>query len=102
MEYCEKSVGFDESSICNIVMKIRLINCGWLKLKEMDSYEWKCLIWALWKEYIVLFDFHSVHSYVTHLLHFGHHLEYNSLYMLTCVCISMGESLAVDRMYLSS
>jgi len=68
----------------------------------MESYEWKCLIWALWREYIVLIDIGSVHSYVTHLLRFGHDLEYNSLYMRTYVSIYMGEFLVVDRMYRSS
>ena len=47
IEYCEKYVGFDESSNCIIVMGIRLVDCRWLKIKEMELDGCICLIWAL-------------------------------------------------------
>ena len=40
MEYREKYVGFNGSSNCIIVMKIRLVDGGWPKIKEMESFEW--------------------------------------------------------------
>ena len=31
VKYCEKYAGFDKSSICKIVMEIRLVDFGWEK-----------------------------------------------------------------------
>ena len=39
VRYCEKYVGVDELSICNIVMEIKLIGCGWIKNSEIESDE---------------------------------------------------------------
>ena len=50
----------------------------------------------------MLFDFGFVHLYLIHFLCFKHGLEYDSLHMLMCVSISVGESLVVHRMYRSS
>ena len=65
MEYCEDHVGFDESSNCNIVIGIRLVDCGWLKIKKWSQMNGISFIWALWKKFLVSFDFDSVYSYMT-------------------------------------
>lgn len=65
VRYCEKYVGVDELSICNIVMDIKLIGCGWLKTERLSQMKGILLIWRLWKEYLVLFELSSIHSYVT-------------------------------------
>ena len=65
VRYCEKYVGVDELSICNIVMDIKLIGCGWLKTERLSQMKGILLIWTLWKEYLVLFELSSIHSYVT-------------------------------------
>ena len=65
MEYCEKYAGFGKSSMCKIVMEIRLVDCGWLKFERQSQMNENLFIWALWKEYLLLFDLTSVYSYVT-------------------------------------
>lgn len=54
-----------------IVISTRMVDCKWLKIEEIESYEWKCLICTLWKEYLELFDFGYVHSYVTNYFIMG-------------------------------
>ena len=47
VRYCEKYVGVDELSICNIVMEIKLIGCGWLKIERLSQMKGVLLIWTL-------------------------------------------------------
>ena len=63
VRYCEKYVGVDELSICNIVMEIKLIGCGWLKIERLSQMKRILLIWTLWKEYLVLFELSSIYYY---------------------------------------
>ena len=44
VRYCEKYVGVDELSICNIVMEIKLIGCGWLKIERLSQMKGILLI----------------------------------------------------------
>ena len=77
---------------------------GWLsvtkKMKEIELDKWKWLIWALWKEYLELFDFDFAYSY-DQLLHFKRGLEYDQLSMFMRVFAIIGEFLVVDQMYRS-
>ena len=65
VKYYKEHIWFDKISIWAIIIGTRLVIMGNWKIKEIQSYEWKCLIWALWKMYIVLLDFGSVYSYMT-------------------------------------
>ena len=65
MEYWEEYVGFDESSACNVVIEIRLVDCEWLKIERWSQMNEILFIWDLWKEYLLLFDLTSVYYYVT-------------------------------------
>ena len=47
MEYWEEYVGFDESSACNVVMEIRLVDYGWLKIERWSQMNEILFIWAL-------------------------------------------------------
>ena len=63
VRYCEKYVRVDELSICNIVIEIKLIGCGWLKTERLSQMKGILLIWTLWKEYLVLFELSSIYYY---------------------------------------
>ena len=68
IEYWEEYVGFDESSACNVLMEIRLVDCGWLKIERWSQMNEILFIWAIWKEYLLLFDLNFVYTYVTNYL----------------------------------
>ena len=84
MKYCENCVAFDELSSRCIVMRIWR---GWLWVtkNQREGVIWKdYLIRALWRKYILLFNFSYVHFYVDHLLHFIHDWEYDSFRISIC------------------
>ena len=87
--------------MCKTIMRIRLIDCRCLKIKEVKSYEWKSLLWALWGSILCYLILGWIYSYVTHLLNFWEGLEYDSLSKFMCVLTSMGEFLVVVRVYWS-
>lgn len=96
-----ESYEFDELSIFTIVMGTILVDCRWLKIKEMESYKWNVWYWrygkSIWCYSVFLCTFLG-----DHLLCFGHDLKYNSMYMSTCVSTYIGKFLVVDWMYRSS
>ena len=47
VRYCEKYVGVDELSICDIVMEIKLIGCGYLIIERLSQMKGILLIWTL-------------------------------------------------------
>ena len=65
MEYWEKYLEFDESSICYKVMGDQT---GWLwvvKNQEMESDKWDLTYKVPMEEHLVLFNLASIYFYVT-------------------------------------
>ena len=43
----------------------KLVDCGLLKIERWSQMNEILFIWALWEEYLLLFDLTCVYSYVT-------------------------------------
>ena len=101
MEYWEKYVEFDESSICYKVMGDQT---GWLwvvKHREMEKNEWNSIYMGPMEGIACLFDLASVYSYVITFFVLSTIKVWFPTY-ITRVSTSIGEFLMVDRMKRSS
>ena len=101
MEYWEKYVEFDESSICYKVMGDQT---GWLwvvKHREMEKNEWNSIYMGPMEGIACLFDLASVYSYVITFFVLSTIKVWFPTY-ISRVSTSIGEFLVVDRMKRSS